>query len=138
MGKRTAEELIERLRRYERRRKLWVVLLSIGIVCAAGFLAVWLYFEWDMQSHLQLDGSGGDFESQVERLALFGPLSAYMAANAHCHAMIFAGILGVMIAVLINELLGYRRNGLLVEMWDRIKQLEGDANKEPPGVNFRE
>jgi hypothetical protein len=126
MNKRTPEALIANLSR----RKLRIIFYVITTILLAFFTATYFYLADKATSKLIITPETENIEAEKAFLAISGPLMAETAANCYTKCLFCAAGLGVAIGALIIELTTYTKDQLLVEMWDRIQEIQGKINKQ--------
>ena len=125
MNKRTPETLVARLRR----RKLRITSYAIVTIVLAVFAASWGYLAIRFTSMLIMGPTSEGIEANTVVLTFMGPLMASAAACCFAACLAHSIGFGFTLAALITELTSYTKNQLLVEMWDRIKELQSKTNK---------
>ena len=120
MSKRTPEKLIANLRR----RKLRIVCHLIAAVIFGLSVAVLGYFAFRAGTMLIIDSKTEDIETEAAWLSICGPFMALVAASFFTLCLAQFILFGSTIGTLIAELTSYTQDQLLVEMWDRIKEIQ--------------
>lgn len=126
MNKRTPEALVAQLRR----RKFRITFYAIIAVVFAVFAVVWGYLAVRFATMLIVNPESKDIEAETIMLSVMGPLMALGAASCFTLCLTQCILLGSAIASLINELTSYTKDQLLVEMWDRIKEIQSKIDKQ--------
>jgi hypothetical protein len=125
MNKRTPEALVAHLRR----RKFRITFYAIVAVVLAVFAAAWGYLSIDFTTMLFMGPTSEGIEDKTVVITFMGPLMASAAASCFAACLAHSIGFGFALAALITELTSYTKNQLLVEMWDRIKELQSKNNK---------
>lgn len=126
MDKRTPEAFIANLRR----RKLRITFYVIFIILSAALAAIWGYFAVRFGTTLVINLGTTNIETEKIMLTFFGPIMAVGAACCFTLCLTQCILLGSAIATLIAELTSYTKDQLLVEMWDRIKEIQSKIDKQ--------
>ena len=126
MNKRTPEALIANLRR----RKFRIIFYAIATIFLAIFTAAYFYLADKATSKLIITPETENIQAEKAFLAVGGPFMASTAANCYTKCLACAMGLGFALAALIIELTSYTKNQLLVEMWDRIKEIQSKIDKQ--------
>jgi MFS family permease len=127
MRKRTPEALVAHLRR----RKLRITFYVIFAIVFAVFAVVWGYLAVQFTTRLIINPETENIETEKIMLTVIGPFMALGAASCFALCLTLCILLGSAVAALIIELTSYTKDDLLVEMWDRIKEIQSKINKQP-------
>ncbi len=125
MNKRTPEVLVAHLRR----RKFRIIFYAIAAIFLALLAVACGYFAIQFTTSLIVSPASEDIEAEIRMLTIGGPLMASAAASCFAVCLAHSIGFGFALAALITELTSYTKNQLLVEMWDRIKELQSKTNK---------
>jgi glucan phosphoethanolaminetransferase (alkaline phosphatase superfamily) len=126
MDKRTPEAFIANLRH----RRVRIIFYIIFIIVSSALAIIWGYFAVRLGTMLVIHPETKDIETETTMLTFFGPLTAVGAACCFTLCLTQCILLGSAIATLIAELATYTKDQLLVEMWDRIKEIQSKIDKQ--------
>jgi hypothetical protein len=120
--RRSPEVLIARLRN----KKSRIIASGIFTVVLLGLLAwYWFLLITTCQSLVPREGENLAFHVVFTQQLLVG------IAFIQCISLFLALGVGLSIGMLINELSGFTKNDLLVQLWDRVQALERSQPADP-------
>jgi hypothetical protein len=126
INKRTPEALIAHLRR----RKYRIIFYTIATVICAATAIAYGYLTGRFEDMLIVNPEAENIEAETATLTIIGPFMAAKAASCYAKCLAYAIGFGFSLSALIIELTSYTKNQLLVEMWDRIQELESKIDKQ--------